>query len=76
MEDEKNFNRRNVDNIKRGIVVLLALVCAIPVMFCLYLTYKMNTLENKMENLSNQIAEASESTVAEPHSYGGWRYRW
>ncbi len=65
MEDEKNFNRRNVDNIKRGIVVLLALVCAIPVMFCLYLTYKMNTLENKMENLSNQIAEASESTVAD-----------
>lgn len=57
MDDEKKYNRKNVDSIKKGIVIALTIICAIPVIFCLYLSFKMNMLENRIEALSVKISD-------------------
>lgn len=63
MDDKKDFNKKNVEKIKRSIMAVLALICAVPVIFCLYLTYKMNSLEGKIETLSYKISEAEAETA-------------
>lgn len=63
MEDEKDYNRKNVNNIKRMLTVTFIIMCALPVLFCLYLTVKMNSLENKIDSLSTKLA-ATETDIA------------
>lgn len=73
---KEDYNRRNVDNIKRLLVCGFVFVCALPVFFCLYLMVKLNKLEDKAGDLENELnaktylsqelleVEATEITVA------------
>lgn len=56
IEEEKSYNRRNVDNIKRILVCSFILVCAVPVFFCLYLMVKMNKLDDRAKELEAQLS--------------------
>ena len=61
--EEKAYNRRNVDNIKRFIVCSFIVVCSIPVFFCLYLMVKLNKLDDRADELKSQIAAESDHQV-------------
>ncbi len=50
------YNRKNVDNFKRLIVLAFIFMFAIPVLLCLYLMIKMNGLERKLDSLSDKLA--------------------
>lgn len=65
MEDEKDYNRKNVNNIKRMITITLVIMCALPILFCLYLTVKMNNLENKLDTLSAKISETGTAPASQ-----------
>lgn len=56
MEEEKEYNRKNVNIIKKMIMVIFLLMCALPILFCLYLTVRMNSLENKLDLLTDKLS--------------------
>lgn len=57
-DDDVPYNRRNVNGIKRMLVVMLLFMCAVPILFCLYLLVKMNGIERKVDLLlENQMAK-------------------
>lgn len=63
-EEEKSeagdtFNRKNVDKIKRLIILMFVLVCALPILFCLYMMVRMNSIQNKVDALYEQISEGN-----------------
>lgn len=51
-EPNKAYNRKNVDNIKKFIVFTFLVVCALPIIFCLFIMVRMNKLERKIDELS------------------------
>lgn len=55
-DNSGTYNRRNVDNFKRLIVLAFILMFVIPVLLCLYLMIKINGLERKLDSLSDKIA--------------------
>ncbi len=63
MEEKKDYNRKNVNNIKRMLTIIFVVMCALPILFCLCLTVKMNNLENKLDTLSVRLAEAETASV-------------
>lgn len=65
MEEEKDYNRKNVNKIKRILTITFVIMCALPILFCLYLTVKMNNLENKLDTLSTRLAEAGTAPVSQ-----------
>ena len=46
------YNRKNVDFIKRMLVAIFVVMFAIPVLLCIYLMIKMNSLERRLDELS------------------------
>ncbi len=52
---ENSYNRRNVDNIKRVIIATFVIVCALPILLCLYLMARMNNLESKINDIANKL---------------------
>ncbi len=61
--EEKSYNRRNVDNIKRMIVCAFVVLCALPVFFCLYLMVKLNNLDEREQELRMEISAQSQQQV-------------
>ncbi len=61
--EEKAYNRRNVDNIKKFIVCSFIVVCCIPVFFCLYLMVKLNKLDDRAGELEDKIAAESQIQI-------------
>jgi len=59
MEEEKKTNRRKIENIKRLILVVFLLACALPMMFCLYLLFRMSSMERKIDELSDKLDQTS-----------------
>lgn len=53
--DSSTYNRRKVNGIKRLILIVFLIMCAIPILFCLYLMAKMNNMENKLDELSIKL---------------------
>lgn len=58
MSKEKNYNRKKVDSIKRFLFVLFLVMFAVPVLFCMYLLLRMNSMERKLDELSDLIQDA------------------
>lgn len=58
MREEKNYNRKKVDSIKRVLFVLFLVMFAVPVLFCMYLLLRMNSMERKLDELSDLIQDA------------------
>ncbi len=63
MEEKKDYNRKNVNKIKRLLTITFVVMCALPILFCLCLTIKMNNLENKLDTLSTRLAEAETVSI-------------
>lgn len=57
------YNRRKVDSIKRLIILVFLIVCALPILFCLFLMVKMNSMEKKLDELSVKLGSRQQSTV-------------
>ncbi len=60
--EEVGYNRKNVNSIKRLIMIVFVLVCALPILFCLYLMIRMNSVERKLDRLTEQFSYKQEST--------------
>lgn len=58
MSEEKLYNRKNVDSIKKILFVLFLIMFAIPVILCLYLLLRMNSLERKIDRLTDSMSQA------------------
>ncbi|MGN0436145.1 MAG: polysaccharide deacetylase family protein [Wujia sp.] len=50
-DENKSYNRRNVDNIKKLIILTFLVVCALPIIFCLYMMVRVNALERKLDDM-------------------------
>ena len=53
---EAGYNRKNVNTIKKMIILFIAIMCIVPVVLCIYLMSKMSKLEQKMDDLAKSIA--------------------
>ncbi len=62
-EKENSYNRRHVDNIKRMIIVTFIIVCALPILLCLYLMVRMNSLETKINEIANKLGSKSHELI-------------
>lgn len=62
-DNQGTYNRRNVDGIKRLIIIVFLIVCAVPVLFCLFLMVKMNSMEKKLDELSVKIGSRQHSSA-------------
>lgn len=49
------YNRKNVDNIKRFLIVVLLIMCVVPIMFCMYLLVRLHNMEEKLDELNGKI---------------------
>lgn len=58
MSEEKTSNRKKVNNIKKFLFVVFLVMFAIPVLFCLYLMLRMNSLEKKIDRLTDEIQQS------------------
>lgn len=56
-EEAVAYNRKNVDSIKRLIILALLMVCVFPVLFCLYLMVRMGSIERKLDELAYKLEE-------------------
>ncbi|MBQ8923250.1 MAG: polysaccharide deacetylase [Lachnospiraceae bacterium] len=69
-ENTKNkkteYNRKNVEFIKKMIVAIFVIMFAIPVLLCIYLMIRLNSLERKLDEISlKTAAKAGNTTVTE-----------
>lgn len=64
-ESEASSNRKNVENIKKFIVVAFLLMFVLPIMFSFYLMVKVNSLERRMGDLVNSLEKKSQSVAVE-----------
>lgn len=62
MSEEKAYNRKNVDSIKKLLFVLFLVIFAIPVIFCMYLLLRMNSLERKIDRLTDSVQQSKVET--------------
>lgn len=60
--NEVPYNRRNVDIIKKLIMVTAVILCAIPVVGCIYLIQRLNSVNSRADYLQKEIAAKEEST--------------
>lgn len=54
-QENTSYNRKNVDSIKRLIVIAALMVCVFPVLFCLYLMVRMGSIERKLDELAYKL---------------------
>ena len=54
-ENETGYNRKNVDRIKRFIIIGMLMVCALPVIGCIYLFGRLTDMDKQVEDLENQV---------------------
>ena len=58
------YNRKNVDGIKKILLMMMLIMCAVPILFCLYLLVKMNGIERKVDMiLERQLAKSNQSVA-------------
>ncbi|MCM1272498.1 MAG: polysaccharide deacetylase [Clostridium sp.] len=60
-ESDESFNRRNVDSIKRLIVLAALFMFVLPMMVSLYLMMRLNSLERRMDDLINTLGDTKVS---------------
>lgn len=58
-EEEKNYNRKSVDTIKRLIITALLVMFVLPILFSLYVMVRVNSLERRMDTLINNLNKES-----------------
>lgn len=58
MSEEKSYNRKNVNNIKKMLFILFLIMFAVPVIFCMYLLLRMNSLERKIDRLNDSMQQS------------------
>ena len=64
-ENTTKYNRKNVDKIKRLILVAFVIMFAVPLLLCIYLMIKLSSIERKLDELSLKSAvEASVDTAS------------
>lgn len=56
-ESDESFNRRNVDSIKRLIVLAALVMFVLPMMVSLYLMMRLNSIERRMDDLINTLGK-------------------
>ena len=57
LADAESYNRKNVDAIKRAIVVAFCLLCMVPVFLCIHLAGKLSSMDKQVEELEKAIDE-------------------
>lgn len=55
-DEQYDYNRRNVDFIKKLILMILVVLCAFPILFCMYVMQRINSLEAKLDVLSQKLS--------------------
>lgn len=56
-EKKKNYNRKNVNAIKRFILVAFVVMFAIPVLLCVFLMVRMSQLDRKLDELAMKLED-------------------
>lgn len=51
--EKKDFDRKNVNRIKKMIIFFIVVMCVLPIFLCLYLFVKINNMEKKIDDLYN-----------------------
>lgn len=64
------YNRKNVDRIKRFIIIGMLMVCALPVIGCIYLFGRLTDMDKQVENLENQVELSDSSSRASSEETG------
>ena len=66
-ENNKNkkteYNRKNVEFIKKMLIAIFVIMFAIPVLLCIYLMIRLNSLERKLDEISLKTAVSIGSTT-------------
>ena len=62
-EEITTYNRKSVDRIKRNIMLLLFIVSAISIVFCIYLMAKMLNMEKQIDQLNAELDARKQGTV-------------
>lgn len=60
VKEKTDINRRHIDNIKRTIFIAFIIMCALPILFCLYLMMRMDSLEDKLDALTDKLANRNQ----------------
>ncbi|MBQ9609238.1 MAG: polysaccharide deacetylase [Lachnospiraceae bacterium] len=64
--NKTEYNRKNVDFIKKMLIAVFVIMFAVPVLLCIYLMIRLNSLERKLDEISLKTAAgASNITVTE-----------
>lgn len=64
--EQYDYSRKNVDFIKKLILMILVVICAFPILFCMYVMQRINSLESKLEVLSSKLAPEEHITQTVP----------
>ena len=54
--EQMGYNRKNVNTIKKMIILFIAILCIVPIILCIYLMSKINRLEKEVDELSVTFA--------------------
>lgn len=63
-DEEYDYSRRNVDFIKKLILMILVVMCAFPILFCMYVMQRINSLEARLDALS--VKQSAEGHTMQP----------
>lgn len=63
-DEEYDYSRRNVDFIKKLILVILVVMCAFPILFCMYVMQRINSLEARLDALF--VKQSAEGHTMQP----------
>lgn len=62
-DDKATYSKKNVQSIKRLIVAIFIIMCAIPVLLCLYLMARMNEMERRLDDIAIKLGSRNESVI-------------
>lgn len=74
--ESASYNRNNVNNIKKMIILTFIAMFVLPVLFCMYLMTRVNEMEEKLDDISNKleaispdVSDASEKAQLDSSDY-------
>lgn len=68
-QEESTYNRKNVNNIKKFIIVMILVLCIVPILLCFYLLAKMNAMEKEIKELNEKFAAKQQINIYTDDDY-------
>lgn len=63
--EDSSYNRKNVNVIKKMIILFMLIMCIVPILLCIYLIAKVSDIEKELDELSIKLAAKRQQMALE-----------